>query len=1105
MLLVSDGSQQCAAFGDNLVQANPSTTKRLFANISGPLTCAGNATSWNVCYYQSTTDYRSTQTYLGVYRPASASSGQYNMVPGSSFTAAVNGMTVPTGAYVCSNFALSARYTVYPGDVLVACVQDAGSGKLGVAAAVPGAVVLWYDVFGGCAALPTSPIDLSPTSATYVVLNDITLHIKLDVNECAVNNGGCQQMCHVSTPGYTCSCYNGYNLAANGLNCTMISVPPPRSISGPSSYIATRSSADISIATSSSMLISPSSSVSMPVFSPSNVLTPASSVESALSSSVPTPNTVIKVDLSFSSTSASAVTYSTSIFSTSSVVPINTMASSPQFITLQISQTGQNQTTGIIVGVVVSIVFVIGIIFIIVAAIIFRQRCVRKWSKTSQNGFGIHNRGYDDCHLEMRDLQPNPVYASVKDEGPGEPLELNNETDSYSHPRCETHNYSHLHDDDKHSSNCMPESGKEDLSYSHLHQGPEDKKQSYSYCDVSVNKKEQRDQDPKVADASYSIVIKKSSDHSHNNTQAAVEADENPYYAPASQEMELYIQLENQKILKVRRHEIETTDAMLGSGHFGGVQVAVWNGPKGKCEVAIKTLNPSSIKPEDKIKFLQEAAIMAQFKHPNVIQLYGIVTDGEQVMLVMELAGNKDLLTHLTTMRPNSFDSSTRSDFPEVLLNFSKQIALGIQYLSSKSFVHRDLAARNVLVTKDCICKIADFGMSRDLAEGQYYMSNGGLVPVKWTAPEAVCFMKYSTASDVWSYGCLLYEIWSIGGAPFKGLTNDEALQKVNTGYRLPPPPGCPLLLYQIMIKCWNPDAHLRPNFKDIYTCLSLHEDIVLAIPNEVLLTHPQFSCLTKTLRLYVLTPSCAVRYMASEVTAMFVLCLGSMMLVSDGSQQCGAFGNNLVQANPSTTRRLFANISGPLTCAGNATSWSVCYYQSTTDYRSTQTYLGVYRPASASSAQYNMVPGSSFTAAVDGTTVPTGAYVCSNFALSARYTVYPGDVLVACVQDADSGKLGVAAVVPGAVVLRYNVFGGCAALPTSPIDLSPTSATYVVLNDTTLHIKLDVNECAVNNGGCQQMCHDSTPGYTCSCYSGYKLAANGLNCSKLMCMLVYR
>ena len=157
----------------------PSNAKRLFANISGPLTCAGNATAWNVCYYQSTTDYRSTLTYLGVYRSAGANSTQYTMVPGSSFTAPVDGTKVPTGAYVCSNFSLSTRYTIYPGDILVACVPDPGSGKLGVVAAVPGAVVGWYNVFGGCTSLPTSPIDLSPTSATYTVLSDTTLHIKL--------------------------------------------------------------------------------------------------------------------------------------------------------------------------------------------------------------------------------------------------------------------------------------------------------------------------------------------------------------------------------------------------------------------------------------------------------------------------------------------------------------------------------------------------------------------------------------------------------------------------------------------------------------------------------------------------------------------------------------------------------------------------------------------------------------------------------------------------------------------------------------------------------------------------------------------------------------
>eukprot|EP00731_Ephydatia_muelleri_P014740 Em0008g460a len=279
--------------------------------------------------------------------------------------------------------------------------------------------------------------------------------------------------------------------------------------------------------------------------------------------------------------------------------------------------------------------------------------------------------------------------------------------------------------------------------------------------------------------------------------------DEDPYCLPPTEEEELYGVLEQHKTLRIPRHEIETKSA-LGHGQFGGVHKGKWKSPKGECEVAIKVLDPTkSHHDEDKVTFLQEAAIMAQFKHPNVILLYGIVSEGGPLMLVIELAHNKDLRTHLMTMRPDP-GQMILSHVRQSLLTYSQQVALGMQYLSSKSFVHRDLAARNVLVTKACMCKIADFGLSRNLDEEHYYFSHGGMVPVKWTAPEAVCYKKYSTASDVWSFGCVLYEIWSLGFKPFETISNAEVVEKINAGYRLPPPPGCPLLIYETMIHCWQ-------------------------------------------------------------------------------------------------------------------------------------------------------------------------------------------------------------------------------------------------------------------------------------------------------------
>uniref|UniRef100_A0A1X7UUU1 Protein kinase domain-containing protein n=1 Tax=Amphimedon queenslandica TaxID=400682 RepID=A0A1X7UUU1_AMPQE len=158
-----------------------------------------------------------------------------------------------------------------------------------------------------------------------------------------------------------------------------------------------------------------------------------------------------------------------------------------------------------------------------------------------------------------------------------------------------------------------------------------------------------------------------------------------------------------------------------------------------------------------------------------------------------------------------------------------------MEYLSRKKFVHRDLAARNILVSDEGtgICKIADFGMSRDLKDESYYISQSKKIPIKWTAPEALHYKKYSSASDVWSYGTVMYEIWSIGHKPFESSTNQECIRLVDSGYRLPPPPGCPKPMYKLMMQCWNPDTHNRPSFSDISSSLSSPDKQLLMINKE--------------------------------------------------------------------------------------------------------------------------------------------------------------------------------------------------------------------------------------------------------------------------------
>lgn len=191
--------------------------------------------------------------------------------------------------------------------------------------------------------------------------------------------------------------------------------------------------------------------------------------------------------------------------------------------------------------------------------------------------------------------------------------------------------------------------------------------------------------------------------------------------------------------------------------------------------------------------FLTEASIMGQFDHPNVIYLQGVVTRSNPVMIITEYMENGSLDTFL---RANDGKFQTLQ-----LIGMLRGIAAGMAYLSDMNYVHRDLAARNVLVNTALVCKIADFGLSREIENASdAYTTRGGKIPVRWTAPEAIAFRKFTSASDVWSYGVVLWEVMSYGERPYWNWSNQDVIKSIEKGYRLPAPMDCPEALYQLML-----------------------------------------------------------------------------------------------------------------------------------------------------------------------------------------------------------------------------------------------------------------------------------------------------------------
>ncbi|PFX33184.1 Proto-oncogene tyrosine-protein kinase receptor Ret [Stylophora pistillata] len=270
-----------------------------------------------------------------------------------------------------------------------------------------------------------------------------------------------------------------------------------------------------------------------------------------------------------------------------------------------------------------------------------------------------------------------------------------------------------------------------------------------------------------------------------------------------------------------------TIEKVVGKGAFGQVAKATVKGLHGGLKttvVAVKMLKDNTSESEGKELFSELELMKHLEPHPHVIKLLGCVTISGPLMVLIEYVPYGDLLGYLRKSR--GLNDTYYKD-PDIkpktnltsrqLTKFAWQVADGMSYLSSIPIIHRDLAARNVLVGDGETCKVTDFGMARDVQEDNIYeMKSKGRIPVKWTAFEALLHGKYTTKSDVWSYGVVLYEIFTIGGSPYPKMDGRQVLTLLEGGYKMPKPQHVDDKLYDIMTNCWKDDPNLRPSFEDL-------------------------------------------------------------------------------------------------------------------------------------------------------------------------------------------------------------------------------------------------------------------------------------------------
>ena len=306
----------------------------------------------------------------------------------------------------------------------------------------------------------------------------------------------------------------------------------------------------------------------------------------------------------------------------------------------------------------------------------------------------------------------------------------------------------------------------------------------------------------------------------------------------------------NSRLFSIAREDIVLQE-VIGEGHFGTVHKATVKGLQVEDRpqvVAAKTLKMGSI--DEGLKdFLQEARFMSQLEHPNIVRLFGISMSQEPFVLIFEYMEGGDL-KEFVQQRAGSMER--RLIFPDKYLNRSEstsstdppglsipeliticyQVACGMEHIASRGQVHRDLAARNCLVGENMVVKIGDFGLSRSLYSKNYIRDKSGTdLPVRWMAPEALLTGTFRLHSDVWSFGVLMWEVFTFGHLPYYGQRNEEIINLLCSGNRLDRPLNCSGSVYAVMKSCWELDPQRRPTFTHLVANL---QDCLAQYPEEM-------------------------------------------------------------------------------------------------------------------------------------------------------------------------------------------------------------------------------------------------------------------------------